>query len=382
MDFGKLALNALQIGSILATAGFAAFGLISRFKDDDGKLTWAGKVALAGIGLSALMSLSTQTLKAEFDRKSAKAADEKHQQELEDQLDNFKKQSAALSLLDGQQRRALAGTQQIQGQVTKTLAGLKTVQDRVDQSVRAVGLVGQKQDVHTARVLRTMWNDANRIDGNSIELIMQNYCLASGSEEIPRILSAGATAQIRVAPRVTLKSLAVPPDSFSTHLLLPDDGVTFSSKDQRYEVSANRTVDTTEFKQFTRFGPFQVNRIGPFSSPETWRNAVVEILISGQEPGLARTVEQAAQGLIQDENGLRGRYFIPQEILSNDDYSMAGLPCSTWLYLMVNGRQLAALDVNVVQVWEHDEDVRGLVVVKSHVSPVDSGALPQFSSGS
>ena len=379
MDWLKIALNGLQIGSILATAGFAAFGLVSKFKDDAGKLTKAGRIALVGIGLSALLSLGTQTAKAEADRQSAARADKAHRADLDAELERYRTQSKALGELDSKQRRALQETQRIQGQAKQTLDALRIVQDRVDQSVRAVGLVGQKQDLHTARMLRTMWNDANRIDGNSIELLMQNYCLASGSEEIPRILPAGATALIRVAPKDSLKLSAVPPDSFRTDLLLPDDAVTFSSRDQRVEVSTFRTVDTTEFKQFTRFGPFQIDRIGPFSAPDTWRNAVVEILITGEQPGLAKAVEQAAQGLIQDENALRHRYHISHEILSNDDYSMAGLPCSTTLYLMVNGRQLAVLEVNVVQVWEHDEDVRGLVVVKSHVSPVDSGALPQFS---
>jgi len=385
MDWLKIALNGLQIGSIMATAGFAAFGLISRFKDDKGSLTKSGRVALAGIGLSALLSLSTQSVKAEADRRSSEQADEKHQAELAKELDLFAGQSVALTQVDAKQRRALAETQLVQDRLSQSLSALQLVQRNVARSVSAIDIVGQKQDSHTARMLRTMWEDSNRIDGNRIEILMVNQCVASGSGEIPSILPAGATARIAVAPASMLSSLHVPLNTFSTDLLLDsvspveNKTVTFSSMSQRVDVAKIHSVDTTVVMQQTRFGPFMTQKPGAYSSPEEWRSAVVEILISGQQGGLANAVKEATDERLEGKEELARRYTIPGNIRLNDDYIVNGLPCETSLYLMLNGRIVATGDVSVVQVSEWDEDVRGLVVVKSPVVPIIASALPQFS---
>jgi len=390
MDWLKIALNGLQIGSILATAGFAAFGLLTKFKDESGKLTKAGRIALAGIGLSALLSLGTQSVKAENDRRSAAVADEKHQAELNTQLALFKGQSAALQDLNNKQLRALGEAQAIQDRVKRSLAALQLVQQDVGKSINAIGVVGRKQDSHTARVLHTMWEDANRIEAGRIELIMRTQCEVPLAKEMPRILPGGAFAIIGLVNKSALHWLSVPANSFSRDLLLHSNlplvekTVTFTSEDPRIDVFRTESTNTALVTQVMHFGPFEADvlDIGKFTKPDEWRNAAVEILISGRQPGLASAVQQATGQPMWDKARLsRGPLLIPEDIRSNDHYKLAGLPCTTFLTLILNGRSIPFRQVRIIQVLEGDEGEGATVLVKTPVSTIAPEVFPKFAGG-
>ncbi len=66
----------LKVLSFIAAGAFGALGLLSKYKDDDGRITRAGKVALAGIVLSGILSLSMfilETTKAKLSARRAQA---------------------------------------------------------------------------------------------------------------------------------------------------------------------------------------------------------------------------------------------------------------------------------------------------------------------
>lgn len=50
--------------SVIASAVLGALALLTKYKNDDGKVTTGGRVALAGVVLSAVISLASQMLEA------------------------------------------------------------------------------------------------------------------------------------------------------------------------------------------------------------------------------------------------------------------------------------------------------------------------------
>jgi hypothetical protein len=76
MDKDKLEIlvNFLKIASMLATGGFGALGLLTKYKDDTGKITKWGKLALTGIVFSSISSMSLFILESSINNSRAKDA--------------------------------------------------------------------------------------------------------------------------------------------------------------------------------------------------------------------------------------------------------------------------------------------------------------------
>jgi hypothetical protein len=64
----------LKITSLIATAVFGGLGLLTKYKDDEGKITRWGKIALGGIIISSIVSLTLYLL--ETNKAKARAIDE------------------------------------------------------------------------------------------------------------------------------------------------------------------------------------------------------------------------------------------------------------------------------------------------------------------
>jgi hypothetical protein len=79
-------ISLFKIVAIISAALFGALGLLARYKDESGKITKSGKLALSGIVLSLFVSLGLQILeteKAKRDAKKAEAAANQTRQQLE-----------------------------------------------------------------------------------------------------------------------------------------------------------------------------------------------------------------------------------------------------------------------------------------------------------
>ena len=350
VDWLKIALNGLQIGSILATAGFAAFGLLSRFKDDSGRLTRAGRVALAGIGLSALLSLTTQSVKAEVDRRAANAAAQAHQHELDAQLAQFEAQSEALTKLNRKQQDALTRTE-------KVLSDLGHVSTQVGRSIHSIELVGRQQDVHTARVLRTMWEDANRIVGERLELLVSTSC----SRNQPSFnLFDNGTAMVSL----------LTPQQVDAIQSSPDGGIgvvemvrALYSQRQDFTGSANSggNFSRTRFSSFVSYFPNMI------SDPEVWRVNAVRIVLMAPFP-------EEHQSALPSERGMPTSVGATISAI-RDVQNMETVPCAASVVLLANGRELieASAPIEVI----HDRDGTSLVALFDPALPNDE-ALPRF----
>jgi hypothetical protein len=128
----------LKVASMIATGAFGALGLFTKYKDDNEKITTAGKVALGGI----LISLSLSVLLYSLEASNARVAAEKAKAEANatantlqsilanakttaDQqrisLDETNRLKAGLEQTLEQQQSVLSGNQKILGGVTDTL---------------------------------------------------------------------------------------------------------------------------------------------------------------------------------------------------------------------------------------------------------------------
>jgi hypothetical protein len=352
LDWWGLGFNTLQVISILATAGFAAFGLFTKYKDDDGRITTAGRIAVVGIGLSALLSLGTQSVKAEVDRRKAKEADDKHQSELTEQVRHFNEQAAKLQRLDASQSIALKAAYRLQNRVETSLTDLNLLQDRVGQSIRAINTIGVKQDQYTARMLYTMWVDANRIGADSLKALVRYDCPRRAGTALPVLFRQDTVADINIktskAETYQLRSLSVTRaqmDPFGAH--------------------ANQTNYVITFDRF--FG----SALEMLSDPDSWRGATIAFSILGSYPD---SVSDLRAALSKETLG-------PDAVARNFNVVqlrdlVAVLPCPVDVDFFINDRFVVKVQGAYPALFRYGDRQR--VMIKTEAKRVSEDGFPRF----
>lgn len=98
--------SVLKITSMLATGAFGALALLTKYKDDNGKMTKWGKVALGGILISSSISLGLYLLETS----RAKAAAEKAKAEAEATTKTLREIQTNAQVTADQQKKSLDET--------------------------------------------------------------------------------------------------------------------------------------------------------------------------------------------------------------------------------------------------------------------------------
>lgn len=114
-------ISAIKIISMLATGAFGVLGLITNYKDESGKITKWGKVALSGVVLSAVLSLFLYGLEASRAKVAAKEAQDKAEATTRVLTDILS--SAKITL--AKQEISLDKTVQLESGLEETLKGQK-----------------------------------------------------------------------------------------------------------------------------------------------------------------------------------------------------------------------------------------------------------------
>ena len=370
----------LQVAAILSGAVFATLALFTEYKKD-GKVTKYGRVAVVGIVLSALFSLGTQWGQSKLDSEQGQAANEKAGRQLAEEGRRFRQQMGRLNALSSNLITLGSQNLELRVRAEQSLAQLAAVQARVGESLLATRRIGAQDQRNTAQVLRTMWDDANRINASSL-VVAVNYSCGPVTGDFPRLMDDGATMVVRVARLTDRQRASLSPTGFHTSLLLGSaDAATFRSADQRITVSRAPTVDGAQIDQTARFTSFQSPNLGQFSDPANWRGAVVEAIIFTYQPGLLAAAAAATPDLPLGGRAEVGNHYDLSSVRNDGDYSLSMLDCPVQMTLVVNGRYVATAEGRIVHVIEHDEDVRGLLVVKFPVVPVDEAAFSTFGGG-
>jgi hypothetical protein len=124
----------LKVASMVATGLFGALGLLTKYKDNEGRITKWGKIALAGIILTSLLSLTLYTLetsRANMAAVKAKAAAEATTKRLEDIL------VTARTTVD-QQKISLAETNRLKEGLSQTLSQQDVVLQKTDEIAKGM----------------------------------------------------------------------------------------------------------------------------------------------------------------------------------------------------------------------------------------------------
>lgn len=132
----------LKITSMIATGAFGALALLTKYKDDKGKMTKWGKVALSGIIISSVISLSLYVLETS----KARAAAEKAKAEAEATTKTLQSiQSNAQTTAD-QQKKSLEETNILKLGLEKTLEQQRLNLNRSDYIAKGMenSLIGQQ----------------------------------------------------------------------------------------------------------------------------------------------------------------------------------------------------------------------------------------------
>jgi hypothetical protein len=193
--------DALQVASILSAAAFAALALFTNHKQD-GRITRYGRFAVLGIVLSALFSLGMQWSKDEIDRRKAADAriaeagrERAAAKAAADELDRYRRQMNGLSSLLGLQQVALDGTRRLVGRMQVSLRQQEAIQAQARGTLLAVEATRSQEKANTIRVLKRMWDEANRIPGSRVEVMASTHGDLSSGADTPFLLD-GAMATL------------------------------------------------------------------------------------------------------------------------------------------------------------------------------------------
>jgi hypothetical protein len=367
----------LQVAAIVSGAVFAALALFTEYKKD-GRVTKYGRIAVIGIVLSALFSLGTQWGQAKLDSERTKQANDEATKQLAAEARRFRRQMSGLRSLSRDLTALNNQNRELRDRAEASLAEILSVQARVGESLTATRQIGTQERRNTATVLRTMWEDANRINASSLALTVTYRCgPVTTGETFPLLLAENATATIRVASISPDQHAGLPNRRFSTQMLLDvETAAEFESTDQRVTVTRDRSVDGDEVNQVSYFTSFVAEDLKGFERPDRWSNVAIEVLVSGYGAPLTNAA-QSLDDALGDKEALAEHYDVSR-IADNDDYRVSFLPCPVYMYLLVNGRWVATAEGRLVRVWEWDEDVRGLAVVRFPIVAGNQDAFPRF----
>lgn len=360
MDPRERIIDILQVASILSAGAFAALGLFTDYKKD-GKVTKYGRLAVIGIVLSAFFSLGTRWLQtdlAEDQREKAKSDAERLATETARQrgIDarNFAVQMQELQNLAQGLTDLQDGTRRLNGDMQASLRTQERIQSTVSRSLSQTVLLGREQRTSTMMTLESIWQSANRIDGNGIEMVAFYTCEAAPGRPLPDLFPNGAMASVR---------LYTPGGEDERELL------SFRQIGSEIDTEGEEAARVMSFERF--LGPELRNLV----SPDAWRGVELSVSLTSRYKGdisalaaaFGRPLRSPAE-IDRDESP----DYAPENVL-------AVLPCESELYLIVNGHFIVEAEPDIVVT--RDAEARQIITISTRNLRVVPEALPRATIG-
>ena len=396
-------ISVVKVISIAATGAFGALGLLTKYKDDDtGKINRWGKIALSGIILSALLSLSLQFLektrdaqKAADDAERAEAAATRTAKKLEDILVTAQttadQQKANLEVSTGlkEDLQTSLDTQNLNLKQTTEVTRKMDVSLKAQEEV----LIGNKnifggivegaerETKNTIGILRTIWNESNRVVASQVTAVVTFEYMTAINRPPPRLFDGGESMTVRVVDRNASQSLALPLNAWKSSHVLKPDSLTLTAHEQTINISTHPTTGGPSYTQSSYFTRFDGD-MKSFSDMLSWNGAVFEFVLRKNDPELVGSLSKALAWDPSDRDDrkwfdetLKREYTVPD---LGDDYSITTLPVHARLVLYIRDRPVGKSEAWLVKAWEHDEDVRGLIVAKFKMSRIADSTFSAF----
>jgi hypothetical protein len=298
MDFWY---NFLKVISLLASGLFGALGLLTKYRDDTGKITKWGKVALSGIVLSSSISLILYTLEtsrakaaAERARRDAEAMTQKADN-MAQKLENVLKVAETTA---DTQKESLVKTDDLKKGLTETLGQQKEIAGKMDNSLETQRVVlhgnkeilkgiveGVERDSQNTRgILQSIWGESNRIEASHIRIaITYKYeGLVKPDKVPPYVLDSDWHLSLRVLRAETQKAkdVRVPYYTWADHPLLTTYDTELIAKEQRFTQRREPILLKASYEQTSYFSGF-TGEMGILNEMTQWNDAVIEIHLEG-----------------------------------------------------------------------------------------------------
>jgi hypothetical protein len=375
-------LDVISKASLLFAAGFGLLGLLTDYKKD-GKITRWGKIAAAGIVASAVLSIAAGFFRDRMEAEAATAA--KAQRNLEAsrfdvQLGQLKNLNRTMSLVNRRNTTLLASAQGSLLAQERLLTSQGALLSSARRSMLlTAGLTAQERE-NTGRVLRGLWDEENRVRGDTIKLDVTYDCGARDGTQFPLLLASGARAEVGLVPLTEARAAGIPFKTFDDRRILPG-AIVLTSVDQRVIVHPKGMLGAMRRQnQVSRFSAFYGPDLERLAQPEQWSDLAVEVVVTALQPrlvdemrGIVGLMTIGGKGALQESYDVSSRVADPA-------YQVGILEaCTAHMALLVNERTLANSKGRVVQVRENASDRRGLVVVKFFITGVKGEALPRYS---
>lgn len=377
--------------SIVSAAIFGMIGLFAEYKVD-GKTTVWGKVAAVGIALSAAFGLTSAVLQRRADaahRELSRIAADDERRKSEKQ---YREQVGRLFEIN----RTVAGVNETSATLLKNMGTSLEAQDRMltDQrrllanareSMLMTSRLQSQQRRGTTKVLRGLWNEANRVSGATIVAAVAYNCSVGWDAYFP-ILPEEGRAQLTLVPMAKVAAEGVPLTRFRAGYV--QGSVDLTAIDQRTTLHREPTGEVG-FQQISRFSPFAfgADDLEALSSPENWDGMAVELMVVGVQPDLAQRMAAVASRPVRGRDALAEKYDLSAGVAAapgpdDDGARVAVMPCQADMFLFINDRQVAEAQGLVVQLWDRPGDRIGRIIVKFPIVAVDTDDFPRFAEAS
>ena len=378
-------ISGMKVVSIVASGAFGMLGLLTKYKEGDRMTRW-GRIALGGIVFSAVLSLSLQLLQTA--KETAKQQAEAARSAIE-----ARKAEEAARATSKQLKDILTTAQTTSDQQSKNLAEAQVITGKMDTSLKTQGDVlagnreilsgvgeGARRDVrNTIGILRTIWDESNRIEAKQMTIAITYTFSREVNKPPPGLFENGETLSIRAVSKNSAGSLRYPLNRWSSRHLLDSRELVLNAKEQKITRQEHFSVDGISYEQTSYFSGFEGD-IKKFFVMTNWNGALLEVHLTKQDPSLIAKLKASLDWKPEhasDLEDLKREYDVAAD-LEEYDYRVTPLPIHARLVVYVRERPIARSDAVLVSVWEHDEDVRGLVVAKFKIAKVGDRTFPEF----
>ena len=332
--------NFLTVLSVLSAAGFGLLGLFTDYKKR-GKVTSWGRLAAAGIGLSASLSILLNIAQGKVEarnREVARSATTKQEATYKARYDS---QLASLNTLADNMRQSL------DDQADQQIAEKRIINSANTTLIKTDALSRQEQG-NSTRMLRSLWNNANHVSGDSIMAAVSFLC---ESGPVPHILSEDAIAGL------VFKTPKKGGGSIETSFMLP------LSRSVRPENMAA----PSGYQSYLFSGG--IGELGRYDQLENWRGAAASLVVRSVGRDAAITSSQVFSGGTEPGRELFMEYTGP----------LSTLPCVPQLFLIVGGRDLVDVEGAAYQTMAAQANIpRGTIYTVFPGLPFNSNEIPRF----
>jgi hypothetical protein len=353
----------LTVTSILAAAGFGMLGLFSDYKQD-GKVTWAGRIAAGGIALSAMLSILLGVAQDHVDAAKDNARRSEADRERAEQKARFDAQAKAFAGLTGQMGASL-DTQALQlAELKRQNAMQQGLVTRTTALLRTTTQLGRQQEGNTLRVLQRMWNDSTWVSADSLSANVSALCGARPGKRPPAILPADALVKLTVSEKGQPESDEIELTAMDVHRINPDSPLV--------------SIQLATLGSFLPAERKAAEALGPI---ESWKHRTARIEILGYRPGLVAAIAEAGGLPIPEAKPLADYPHLVNEG-EGPGRALVTDSCLMWITLSIHARIVATGSGKIFEVLPYDGGDQG--IIPGYVSiyfpklDIDPEALPRF----